>query len=315
MSLEKNIGRRLSIKRTYQAPFFIKGAVVLAVLMLLGNGVSYLIGFGQPPLVLLHEEIEYYLMPNMSYKRFGNEISINQYSMRSVQFDRDNKNPLYTVMGDSVVYGEHQIDQKQTIAYILNSQLKEKYGDDSIVVASIAASSWGPGNMLAFYEEMGSFPGKTVFLILSSHDRSDVPFMTTGRVPYKTDIPRTPLHDLVTSVNSKIMEKLKTPEIAMSYGQRHALSKGSLISLIDRLKTDYAQVALVFHATRKEVFNDGGGESYYRGVAKDNDIQFLSTVLAYRDLYNADIPVHRDNIHLTWQGNQRLSESLLQLIP
>ena len=168
MSLEKNIGRRLSIKRTYKAPFFIKGTVVLAVLMLLGNGVSYLIGFGQPPLVLLHEEIEYYLMPNMSYKRFGNEISINQYSMRSVQFDRDNKNSLYTVMGDSVVYGEHQIDQKQTIAYILNSQLKEKYGDDSIVVASIAASSWGPGNMLAFYEEMGSFPGKTVFLILSS---------------------------------------------------------------------------------------------------------------------------------------------------
>jgi len=315
MSLEKNIGRRLSIKRTYQAPFFIKGAVVLAVLMLLGNGVSYLIGFGQPPLVLLHEEIEYYLMPNMSYKRFGNEISINQYSMRSVQFDRDNKNPLYTVMGDSVVYGEHQIDQKQTIAYILNSQLKEKYGDDSIVVASIAASSWGPGNMLAFYEEMGSFPGKTVFLILSSHDRADVPFMSTRSIPYKTDRASSSLNDLVTSVGSKIGDMFKETEIKLSYSQRIALAKGSLISLIDRLKTDYAQVVLVFHATKKEVLIGGGAETYYRGIAKDNDVQFLSTISTYRELYNAEIPVHRDNIHLTWQGNQRLSESLLQLIP
>lgn len=315
MSLEKNIGRRLSIKRTYKAPFFIKGTVVLAVLMLLGNGVSYLIGFGQPPLVLLHEEIEYYLMPNMSYKRFGNEISINQYSMRSVQFDRDNKNPLYTVMGDSVVYGEHQIDQKQTIAYILNSQLKEKYGDDSIVVASIAASSWGPGNMLAFYEEMGSFPGKTVFLILSSHDRADVPFMSTRSIPYKTDRASSSLNDLVTSVGSKIGDMFKETEIKLSYSQRIALAKGSLISLIDRLKTDYAQVVLVFHATKKEVLIGGGAETYYRGIAKDNDVQFLSTISINRELYNAEIPVHRDNIHLTWQGNQRLSESLLQLIP
>ena len=288
---------------------------MLAVLMLLGNGVSYLIGFGQPPLVLLHEEIEYYLMPNMSYKRFGNEISINQYSMRSVQFDRDNKNPLYTVMGDSVVYGEHQIDQKQTIAYILNSQLKEKYGDDSIVVASIAASSWGPGNMLAFYEEMGSFPGKTVFLILSSHDRADVPFMSTRSIPYKTDRASSSLNDLVTSVGSKIGDMFKETEIKLSYSQRIALAKGSLISLIDRLKTDYAQVVLVFHATKKEVLIGGGAETYYRGIAKDNDVQFLSTISTYRELYNAEIPVHRDNIHLTWQGNQRLSESLLQLIP
>ena len=315
MSLEKNIGRRLSIKRTYQVRCFIKGTVVLAVLLLLANGVCYVIGFGQPPLVRLHEEIEYYLVPNMTYKRFGNKISVNQYSMRSVQFDRDAKNPLYTVMGDSVVYGEHEIDQKQTIAYILNSQLKKKYGDDSIVVASIAASSWGPGNMLAFYEEMGPFPGKTVFLVLSSHDRADVPFMTAGRVPYKTDMPRSALHDFVTSVGSKIVEKLKTPKMTMSYGQRQALSKGSLISLIDRLKIDYAQVVLVFHATRKEVFNDSSGESYYRRVAKDTDVQFLSTLSDYRELYNTGTPVHSDNIHLTWQGNQRLSESLLQLIP
>jgi hypothetical protein len=137
----------------------------------------------------------------------------------------------------------------------------------------------------------------------------------TRSIPYKTDRASSSLNDLVTSVGSKIGDMFKETEIKLSYSQRIALAKGSLISLIDRLKTDYAQVVLVFHATKKEVLIGGGAETYYRGIAKDNDVQFLSTISTYRELYNAEIPVHRDNIHLTWQGNQRLSESLLQLIP
>ena len=82
------------------APLFLvkkslKGLAIFLSLALLANAISYLLGFGQAPLVVLDEDIEYYLKPQMSYKRFGNEISVNRYSMRSVDFDRDKKQPFY----------------------------------------------------------------------------------------------------------------------------------------------------------------------------------------------------------------------------
>jgi hypothetical protein len=53
------------------------------------------IGFGEPPLVILDSKIEYYLAPSRSYTRFGHDILVNRYSMRSEDVDKLNLPPHY----------------------------------------------------------------------------------------------------------------------------------------------------------------------------------------------------------------------------
>ena len=293
----------------------LKGVLLFSVLGILANIILYSLGFGQAPLVVLDDNVEYYLKANMSYQRFGNEITVNRYSMRSVDFDRNEKKPFYAVIGDSVVYGQHTLDQTQTLAFLLNKKLKQELRDESVVVGSISASSWGPENMLAFYEKFGPFVGNTVFLVLSSHDRSDIPFMTRRLTPYRVVKPLTALHDFVRSVGERVEDKLRGDVVDIPFKKRLSLSKASLDSLMEPLKRDYARVVLVFHATKKEAISGtSNGEVYYRSMAKKHNVEFFSTMNLYQDLYEQGSKPHSDNIHLTWQGNKQLSEKLAELI-
>ena len=81
------------------------------------------------------------------------------------------------------------------------------------------------------------------------------------------------------------------------------------------LKRDYAQVVMVFHATKKEAINGSAkGETYYAAIAKKHKVEFFSTLHFYKALYKEGIKPHGDSIHLSWQGNQQLSKKLSELI-
>jgi len=291
----------------------IKGLLFVVILAFLSNIVCYFLGFGQAPLVILDDAIEYYLKPNMFYKRFGNEITINRYSMRSVDYDRNEKQPFYAIIGDSVVYGEHTLDQTQTMAFLLNNRLKRALQDGSVVVGSIAASSWGPGNMLAFYERFGPFKGSAAFLVLSSHDRYDIPYMTRRLTPYRVKEPVSALFDFLQSAGESIEDRIRGDIKTISLKKRLSLSEASLNSLVELLKRDYSKVILVFHATKNEALSgSSNGENFYRGVAEKHNIGFFSTMKFYRELYRKGVKPHGDNIHLTWQGNEQLSKKLAE---
>lgn len=293
----------------------IKYLAMLIGLILLANIMLYCIGFGQAPLVLLDKDIEYYLKPKMAYKRFGNDIIINRYGMRSVDFDRRKQQPFYALIGDSVVYGEHTVDQTNTMAYLLNNRLLQEFQDESIIVGSIAASSWGPENMLSFYKKFGPFSGKIAFVILSSHDRSDVPFMTRRLTPYRLKEPASALFDFIQSIAERIEDRVRGDVRKISFKKRLSLSESSLNSLLNLLKSDYDEVILVFHATRKEVLvGSSTGESYYRDIADQHNIEFFSTMVFYKELYSNGVAPHSDNIHLTAQGNRNMAEKLVELV-
>lgn len=289
--------------------------IVFGMLVMSSNMLLLFVGFGQAPLVILDENIEYYLKPQMSYRRFGNDININRYGMRSVDFDREKEQPFYAIIGDSVVYGEHTLDQTETLAYILNSHLKLILQNESIVVGSIAASSWGPGNMLAFYERFGPFRGDTAFLVLSSHDRSDIPYMTRRLTPYRVAEPTSALHDFIQGVGERLEHKIRGDMVELPFKKRLALSEASLVSLIELLKRDYSQVVMVFHATKKEAINGAAkSEGYYATIAERYKVEFFSTLHFYEALYEKGMNPHGDNIHLSWQGNQKLSSKLSEFI-
>ena len=96
------------------------------------------IGFGEPPLVMLDDKIEYYLAPSRSYTRFGHDIRINRYSMRSDDVDMAtvDRRLNFSVFGDSVVYG-NRLDQADTLPAQLQKHLTVKGAGQRVLVRAL----------------------------------------------------------------------------------------------------------------------------------------------------------------------------------
>ena len=70
----------------------------------------------EPPLAIPDDRIEHYLAPSRIYLRFGHDIRVNRYGMRSDDFDTAtvDRGASFSVLGDSVVYG-NRLDQADTV--------------------------------------------------------------------------------------------------------------------------------------------------------------------------------------------------------
>jgi hypothetical protein len=91
---------------------------LLLVVLMSGETAARFMGFGQPPLAQRDQITEYRLLPDREYRRVVNRIAINRYGMRSDDFRREELDAVHHVLlvGDSIVCGEHWIDQSQTLA-------------------------------------------------------------------------------------------------------------------------------------------------------------------------------------------------------
>ncbi len=154
--------------------------VVASLFVLVGLFEVYarvVLGLGNPPLWMADPEIEYLPQPAKSYFRFGNRISYNAYSMRSRDFPRNKVNPdelRVLVVGDSIINGGAQTDQQALATTLLEHKLAESL-NRPVVVANIAAGSWGPPNILAYLRRFGLFDADVVVIVLNSPDYADAP--------------------------------------------------------------------------------------------------------------------------------------------
>jgi hypothetical protein len=270
-------------------------------------------GFGEPPLAILDDKIEYYLAPSRSYSRFGHDILINRYSMRSDDVDMLAVGPrvTFSLFGDSVVYG-NRLDQADTLPAQLEKRLAYSRNYQKALVNSVAASGWGPENLVEFYRRFGPFPGNTAWILQSTHDMVDVGHLVDKSFPYRTVSPFNALHDLTLSTwhwaGLNILPNRVDP---IKYEEKRRRADIALQALIMTLKTDYARVILVFHATRGEAIDgETQGLLHYRAVAKEQAVDFISTMDLYSRAYKSHNPPHYDDIHLNKEGARMLSELL-----
>jgi lysophospholipase L1-like esterase len=271
------------------------------------------IGFGDPPLVLLDDKIEYYLIPSRSYTRFGHDIRINRYSMRSDDVDMAtvDRRFNFSLFGDSVVYG-NRLDQADTLPAQLQKQLTVKGASQRVLVNGIAASSWGPENLLEFYKRFGPFPGNTAWIVQSTHDMVDVINLANEDVPYRTASSYGALHDLALSAwRWGTFRVLPNKPDLVTYEDKRRRADIALHALIAAVKADYGRVVLVFHATKDEAIGGkADGLAHYRAVAQEQGINFISTMELYGGAYQSNLPPQSDEIHLSKDGARMLSERL-----
>jgi len=154
------------MKKRYKYSF-----VLVVLLVLTEIGLRLFMDIGEKPLYEQNDQFEYALKANQDLTRFHHHYQTNALGMRSKPINpKDKKRVL--LFGDSVLNGGTDMDQEETIPYILEKAL-EAYFKDSIGVYAASAGSWGVENAYRFLETKIDFEFDMICLVFSSHDYHD----------------------------------------------------------------------------------------------------------------------------------------------
>lgn len=233
--------------------FALIGAGVVVCLEL---GLRFGIGLGDPPLVTRDDAVEYRLQPSKDYRRFGNAISINRYGMRAPDHPPEKalNERRILLIGDSVIYGNHFIDQSDTIAARLRLELSPT-PYCPVIIMPAAASSWGPVNQAAFLADVGTLDADMAIFLLSSHDLYDTPSFEDHVIPYRLTPSFGALHDAAQIVWERWApgRRVDRPRDPIDLRRRQT------IAALDRIDAQLAKagirMVLVYHPTRRELEN------------------------------------------------------------
>lgn len=283
------------------------------------------LGLGDPPLYQPHETIEYLCKPG-EYHRFGNTIRINDHHMRSepITPQRSSDDELRVVfIGDSVLHGGALTDQAALATTMLQRRLNEKL-DAPVKVANISAGSWGPPNMLAYFEAFGFFDADVVVIVLSSHDVQDAP--TFEPLDPEALPTRAPVLALEEAVGRYLVQYAKwhwlggkeaakadsveSPDVELDMAQV-AVCEAALQEMVLAAERAGARVLLVQHVAYKEL--EEGAEPGKRRLAITGRAAG-ATVIDMQQPYTTGLrsgqPIFRDYIHLSDSGQKLLADEL-----
>ena len=286
----------------------------LVIGILFGVGVeiiSHYLGFGEPVLAKLDDTIEYTVVENQKITRFGNRVQINKLGLRSkeVTLKKKPSEKRIILFGDSIVYGNHHIDQDETIVSNLDAILAKECGRTVFSVLSVAVSSWGPKNILEYIKKRGLYEGDVFFLVLSSHDIYDFPTFNSDLIPYRLEKSYGAAHDLFLTVYNRterwIKSKFTKPKIVEDRSTLKFKTNKIINEIIDLVKKEgKGTIHFVFHPTERELSNnDLLSEKFYEKIAIQNKIQFINFRPKYK-IFNSknEEKIHFDGMHLSANG-------------
>ncbi|HEX8833530.1 MAG TPA: SGNH/GDSL hydrolase family protein [Abditibacteriaceae bacterium] len=297
------------------------GLGVFGVLLVSAEVVARsVLGFGDPPLSMADPQIEYLFKPSATYRRFGNVISFNRYSMRSEDFPRHKTNPRelrIMMIGDSVINGGAQTDQNELASRLLEKELSAAL-KRPVVVGNISAGSWGPPNQLAYVKRFGFFDADMVVFVFSSHDYSDVPTFIpiVGIFPdFPEHKPLSALHEIGTRYLPRIMGVKNMPEFVIpeSYdsAKNPAIAMAALRQLLVLSRKTGARVLLAQHAERAELkgkFKTGHG--VISKAAQTLGVPVFQLSPKFKQAISQGKNPYRDHIHPNPLGQRLIADTL-----
>jgi hypothetical protein len=193
--------RLFTVEPARQESHFFAWAIGILVFVLALAGSSELIlrsmGFGNPIVYRVDPHVGYYPAPNQNVHRYGGEIHINAFGMRSRNITAEKPAGTFRILmlGDSTLYGGSYIDQDQTYCSQLDALLNRKPGllpnsPRQVEVLCMGVNGWGPQHELAYVKEFGFFQANLVMVMGPPADAyrprygiSQFPFFAEGHRP------------------------------------------------------------------------------------------------------------------------------------
>jgi hypothetical protein len=300
--------------------FLITIALLLTILALIEWVLRLCYGFGDPLLYIGDPEIGYLIAPNQAVTRNGNQIRINQFSMRSDAIDpvKPSDETRMLFIGDSVVNGGWWTPQEE----IISEQVKRRLQRDGapITVLNASANSWSPRSELAYLKRFGTFDAGTVVLVINTDDLfATAP--TSLVVGTQSNYPdRKPIAAIVEVLNRVVLSKQTiSPELEAVYAETGD-RVGKVLEAIGEMhkiaQDHQASFLVIMTPLRREVETQPRD---YERVARDRLTEFArSQKIYYTDLlpifkaHPQPKSLYHDHIHLNQQGNQQVSDQVLE---
>lgn len=290
-------------------------AAAAAVLLLAGAEATlrWGVGLGDPPLARLDAATEYELVPSGEYRRWGARIAINAHGMRAPDHAPlpDEAERRVLLIGDSVVYGNHFLDQSETIAARLTEDLAAdpRLAGCTVLALPMAVSSWGPVNQAAFLRREGSFGAVAAAMVVSAHDLYDLPRPGADILPYRLTRPWTALGDAAQGLLERERRKTAAPDPRPTE-VRARISLNALGDMAAQLRAAKIEPVLVYHPTTSERAGEPRREkAAFFDWARTRGIKTLDLGAEI-----AEASGYRDAIHPDADGAARIAQVLARAI-
>ncbi len=294
-------------------------ASLFALLALVEFYARVVIGLGDPPLWIEDREIEYLPQPSKSYRRFGNRISYNAYSMRSRDFPRSKSDPAEVrvlVVGDSIVHGGSNTDQDALATTLLEKRLSDALGRP-VVVGNISAGSWGPPNFLAYLKRFGLLEADVVAVVVNSRDYADAPTFEPLDASRPQRKPRFALQELY----EKYIPRYAKRRVKSFHASRN-ISPLEVKECLDALRevirmarASGASVVLAQYLKRSELESEPEiGYHEIARVAKESGIKPVQLGDAFAQALQAGSDPYRDGNHPNERGQRIIADLLFDAI-
>jgi hypothetical protein len=169
------------------------------VLVLAGSSELILraMGFGNPIVYRVDPLVGYYPAPHQDVHRYGGEIHINAFGMRSRDIMAEKPAGTFRILmlGDSTLYGGSYLDQSQIYATRLEGLLNQNpralpNSPRQVEVLCMGVNAWGPQHELAYVTEFGLFQADLVMVMGPPNDVyrarygiAKLPFFAEGHRP------------------------------------------------------------------------------------------------------------------------------------
>jgi len=189
-------------------------------------------------------------------------------------------------------------------------------------VANVSAGSWGPGNLLAYVEVFGVFDADVVFVVLSSHDATDVPQFgnLVGTANFPDVKPKWALSEAMFRYLPRYLPNWKRTEsqaaqvdIEQIGDERDYPAGPAFAQLLERLDQAGAVVIFLQHADRSEL--EGGfmlGHEQMAATARAQGVAVRQLAPRLEDALEQGDNPYRDHIHLNPTGQRVLAEEMIE---
>jgi hypothetical protein len=146
--------------------------LVVAALVVMVELVLRGLGFGHTVLYIADPEIGYYPQPNVSLRRYGGQVSTNQFGMRSPPVSREKPAGTFRVLmlGDSTLWGGSYIDQEEMYATLVRKGLNAKGLPGPVEVLVMGVNGWGPYHEHGFVRVFGTMDADLTIVNLPIDD-------------------------------------------------------------------------------------------------------------------------------------------------
>lgn len=293
-----------------------KNKLLIGIFLLVSGEIfaRYVLGLGQTPTYIENDKFEYIFAPNQHIKRFGNEIIVNEYSMRSSPLRQESKKIL--IFGDSVLNGGSLTSHQHLATTLLESKIKNNC-NRSTQILNISAGSWGPDNAFGYLKEYGDFNTSLIILLFSSHDAYDN-MKFEKIIDVEDSYPsHQPYCALWEGFNRYLIPKLKSfiSSEKKEFSKIHKIDKGKIfnsgwINFVKYCQTHKIRLVALIHPMQEEItakeYNKNGIEII--NFLKQNKIEYYLELNATKKEY------YRDSIHYNNSGQQFLYEELYKIV-